>query len=205
MADQVHQSPIGKIVFGTIQEPRLNQYNNKLEWSLGLVFDMKTAQVLIDIADQALKEAAKRSPKVAAQITQAKLPYKPAQILQPDGTKLPDPDNLLFTFKRNATRMVAATGEEARTSAPIIYGSDGAPLTSFNKVIGRETTGSVVFKTYVYDKFSVGCQFQIEGFQISELNEGGSAPATLAPIAGNVTNETESLSILDGEEVLPPL
>ena len=205
MADQVHQSPIGKIVFGTIQEPRLNQYNNKLEWSLGLVFDLKTSQSMIDIADEALKEAAKRSPKVAAGLNKAILPYKPAQILNPDGTKLPDPDNLLFTFKRNATRMVAATGEEARTSAPIIYGSDGAPLTSFNKVIGRETTGSVVFKTYVYDKFSVGCQFQIEGFQISELNEGGSAPATLAPIAGNVTNETESLSILDGEEVLPPL
>ena len=63
MADQVHISPIGKIVFGTIQEPRLNQYNNKLEWTLGLVFDMKTAQSLIDIADQALKEAASAAPR----------------------------------------------------------------------------------------------------------------------------------------------
>ena len=205
MADQVHISPIGKIAFGTIQEPRLNQFSNKLEWNLGIVFDMKTAQTLIDIVDQALKDAAQRSPKVAAQMTQAKLPYKPAQILQQDGTKLPDPDNMLFTFKRNATRTLPATGEEVRTSGPIIYGSDGTPLTSFNKVIGRETTGSVVFKTYIYDKFSVGCQFQIEGFQISELKEGGAAPASLAPIAGNVTNDTESLSILDGEEVLPPL
>ena len=78
-------------------------------------------------------------------------------------------------------------------------------MTSFNKVIGRDTIGRVVYKPYVYDKFAVGCQFQLEGFQISELVEMNAAPASLDAVAGNVTNSTEELSILDGESVLPPL
>jgi hypothetical protein len=122
----------------------------------------------------------------------------------PDGSKKEDPENFLFVFKRNAMRMNAATGEEARTSGPTLYGSDGEQLTSFNKVIGRDTIGSVAFRPYCYDKFAVGVQFQLEGFQISQLVEMSAAPAKLAPVPGNITNATEELSILDGE-ALPPL
>ena len=204
MANEVKQSPLGKVAFGTVQEPRLNQLSNKLEWNIGIIISHAEATPLLEIIEEAIADAAKARPKFAA-TPKAKLnlPYKPAQILMPDGTKKEDPENFLFVFKRNAMRMNPATGEESRTSGPILYGSDGVPLTSFNKVIGRDTIGSAVFRPYCYDKFAVGVQFQLEGFQISQLVEMSAAPATLAPVAGNITNATEELSILDGEALSP--
>ena len=206
MPASVAPTPLGKVAFGTVQEPRLNQLSNKLEWTIGMIFSLEEAAPLLAVVEEALVEAMKTRPKVKATPQEKlNLPYKPAQILKEDGTKVKDPDNLLFVFKRNAARINPQTGEEVRTSGPILYGSDGQPLTSFNKVIGRDTIGRVVYKPYVYDKFAVGCQFQLEGFQISELVEMNAAPASLDAVAGNVTNSTEELSILDGESVLPPL
>ena len=192
------------MAFGQLQEPRLNSMSNKVEWMIALKLTHKDAQVLADLADKELTIAATKSQRVKTALDSNKfnLPGKPAMNLEPDGTKTPDPDHMLYFFKRPAVRNVR--GQEIQMSPPLLYGSDGLPLTTFNRIIGSGSTGRVVFRTFVYDKQSVGVQFQLEGFQIAEVKDGSAPPPSLDAIAGNVTNNTDEISINE-PDVLPPL
>ena len=88
MPASVATTPLGKVAFGTVQEPRLNQLSNKLEWTIGMIFSMEEAAPLLAAVEEALVEAMKTRPKVKATPQEKlNLPYKPAQILKEDGTK----------------------------------------------------------------------------------------------------------------------
>ena len=192
------------MAFGSLQEPKLNSYSNTVEWLCALKLTITDAQPLNDLAAKELTIAASKSQKVKTALDNgtARFPGRAGQIKNEDGTSSPDPEHVLYIFKRPAIRM--SRGQEIQMSPPLLYGSDGLPLTSFNQIIGGGSTGRVVFRTYVYDKQSVGVQFQLEGFQISEVKDGNAPPPSLEAINGNVTNATEEISINE-PDTLPAL
>lgn len=200
-----HVTPLGTMAFGSLQEPRLNTYSNRVEWVCALSIPVEEAAPLIQLAQECIEKAAKNDAKIANAIKEKRWhkPYKMAAIKEQDGTKIDDPNNLLFIMKRPAVRTVR--GEDKQLSPPVLYGSDGKPMTSFNDIIGSGSKGRLVFNTYVYSKQQCGVQYQLEGFQLSEVVVNNAAPDSLDAIAGNVTSDTEELSINEPETFVPAL
>lgn len=181
-----HVTPLGTIVFGSIVDPRENPNSGKFEWNMGFVVPLADAGSIMEAIEQALIDERARNPRFPATNEKLLLPYRPSMKKLDDGTKEDDPDNLLFSLKRNA-QYKTKTGEVRTNSRPAIYDSRGMVVTESVRSIPGGTTGKAVYECYVYDMpGSKGVQLQLRGFQIYEMKAN---QVELAPIEGGWVSE----------------
>lgn len=183
---------IGRIAFGSVVEPRVNDTSGKTEYSIGWVASEDETQDILSIIELSLEEERKRNsyfPK-----SNEKLHFGFTQSMKKDesGEKVPDEGMLLFKFKRNAHRTLK-TGEQTLNTPPHIYDATGRLVDSKTiGQIGAGSTGRVIFETYVYDmKAAKGVQLQLVGFQIEKIRQ--EEAIELPPIEGGwVAEQSEA-------------
>jgi hypothetical protein len=186
-------TPIGRIAYSSLITPRLNENNGKNEYSLGFVLKEEDCEEIFAKIEKVLEETRQRDPRFPKDNSKLNMPYKPSMTKdEQTGEKVPVEGELLFNFKRNATRTLR-TGEVVRNDPPMIYDSTGR-LVDPNSIgrIGSGTTGKAVYEFYVYNMAAAkGVQMQLVGFQISELKRP--EEIQLAPIEGGwVAEESEA-------------
>ena len=186
-------TPIGTIVFGSIIEARENPNSGKVEWNLGLVLSNEDSETILEAIEQALAAKRTADPRFPATNEKLKFPYRMSEKKNEEGVKEPDPDNMLWSFKRNSTYKTK-TGEQAKQAPPSLYDSLGRVVTGTIERIPPRSTGKVVYDIYVYDMPAMkGVSLQVKGFQVAELRQD---EAQLAPIEGGwVADESELDSI----------
>ena len=186
-------TPIGRIAFGSLIQPRLNDNNGKTEWHLGLVLKEEDCEEIFANIENALTEQRQRDLRFPRDNTKLNMPYQPSMTKdEQTGEKVPVEGELLFKMKRNATR-VLRTGETERNDPPKIYDSTGRVVNGATiGRIGGGTTGKAVYDIYVYNMAAAkGVQLQLVGFQINELKQPDEVQ--LAPIEGGwVAEESEA-------------
>jgi hypothetical protein len=183
-----HVSPLGTIVFGNIVDPRENPNSGRIEWNIGVVIPLSDAESLLKIIESALAEKRALDTRFPTSNDKLHMPYRMSQKKLEDGSKEDDPDNLLFTFKRNA-RYQTRGGETKTNPRPSLYDSLGRIVTETVHVVPGGTTGKVIFEPFVYDMpGSKGVQFQLRGFQIAEMKK---QEFELQPIEGGWVSEEE--------------
>lgn len=186
-------TPIGRIAFGSLIQPRLNDNNGKTEWHLGLVMKEEDCEEIFANIENALTEQRQRDLRFPRDNTKLNMPYQPSMTKdEQTGEKVPVEGELLFKMKRNATRTLR-TGETERNDPPKIYDSTGRLVNAATiGRIGGGTTGKAVYDIYVYNMAAAkGVQLQLVGFQINELKQPDEVQ--LAPIEGGwVAEESEA-------------
>ena len=189
---------IGRIAFGSLIEPRVNETSGKTEWSLGWVIAEEDAQDIYHHIEQALEDARQRDPRFPKDNSKLHIPIQPSMKKDDSGEKVPVDGELLVKFKRNAHRTLK-TGEMTPNTPPHIYDATGRLVDP--KTIGRVaggSTGRVVYETYVYNMAAAkGVSLQLMGFQISTLQKEDAMD--LPPIEGGWVaeqNEADSLAQL---------
>lgn len=179
-------TPLGTIVFGSICDPRENPNSGRVEWNMGFVVPLTQCDSIMEAIEQALADKRAADPRFPAKNDGLRMPFRPSMKKLEDGTKEDDPDNILFSFKRNA-EYKTKTGETKTNSRPAIYDSRGMVVTDLVSVIPGGSTGKVVYQVYVYDMpGSKGVQLQLSGFQIAELKTN---QVELQPIEGGWVSE----------------
>ena len=174
------------MVFGSLVDPRENPNSGKPEWNLGFVVSVSDAETIFQAIEQALEEKRSRDLRFPKGNEGLKMPYRPSEKKDETGQKVVDPENLLFSFKRNA-QVTTKTGEIKNTTPPSLYDSAGKIVTGTIGGIRGGTTGKVVYEVYVYDRAgSKGVSLQIVGFQIAQLAKD---TIELAPIEGGWVSE----------------
>ena len=189
-------TPIGRIAFGALTTPRVNDNNGKTEWHLGLVLKEEECEEIFANIENALTEARQRDLRFPKDNSKLNMPFQPSMTKdEQTGEKVPVDGELLFKMKRNASRTLR-TGETERNDPPKIYDSTGR-LVSPGSIgrIGGGTTGKAVYDLYVYNMTAAkGVQMQLIGFQINELKQP--EEVQLAPIEGGwVAEESEADAI----------
>lgn len=186
-------TPLGAFVFGTLVEPRENPNSGKLEWNMGFVVPLNESEKLMALIEDALADFRQRNPKFPATNDKLHLPFRPSMKKDETGERVEDPDNLLFSFKRNAHKR-SKTGETSNNTPPSLYDSLGRNVTGTIDRVPTGSTGKVVFDVYVYDMPGAkGVSFQLVGFQIAQMKEQA---VELPPIEGGwVPDDTEVDSI----------
>lgn len=186
-------TPIGRIAFGALTTPRVNDNNGKTEWHLGLVLKEEECEEIFANIETALAEQRQRDLRFPKDNSRLNMPYQPSMTKdEQTGEKVPVDGELLFKFKRNAVRTLR-TGETERMDPPKIYDSTGRvvnPATIGR--IGGGTTGKAVYELYVYNMTAAkGVQMQLIGFQICELKQPDEVQ--LDPIEGGwIAEESEA-------------
>jgi len=188
---------IGRIAFGSIIEPRINETSGKTEWSLGWVIPEADAQDIFDAIEQALAEERQRNPRFPKDNSKLHMPYSQSMKKDESGEKVPEDGVLLFKFKRNANRTLR-TGEMTPNTPPHLYDSTGRLVEA--KTIGRVaggSTGRVIYELYVYDMAAAkGVQLQLVGFQVDKLQQ--EETVALPPIEGGwVAEQSEADEIAE--------
>jgi hypothetical protein len=185
-------SPIGAMVFGSIVEPRENPNSGKVEWNLGFVLGLEESNTIMENIATAVAAKRAANPKFPQTDDKLKFPYRPSIRRNEEGEKEPDPDSLLWNFKRNATYQTK-TGEIKQNNPPALYDSLGRLVTGTIDRVPSGTTGKVVYDIYVYDMPGAkGVSLQIVGFQIAEMKK---IETDLAPIEGGwVPDEIDDIA-----------
>lgn len=185
-------TPIGAMVFGNVVEPRENPNSGKVEWNLGFVLSLEDSDSIIQNIQAAVAAKRAANPKFPATDDKLRFPYKPSMKRNEEGELEPDPENLLWNFKRNTTYQTK-TGEQKTNTPPALYDSLGRIVTGTIPRVPAGTTGKVVYDIYVYDMpGSKGVSLQIKGFQVAELKK---TEEELPPIEGGwVPEEIDSIA-----------
>lgn len=197
MGKQKATKAIGRIAFGSIIEPRLNESSGKTEWALGWVIEEAEAQDIFDAIEQGLTEMRQRDPRFPKDNSKLYMPFSQSMKKDESGEKVPVDGELLFKFKRNAHRTLR-TGDQQPNTAPMLYDSTGRLVDP--KTIGRVaggSTGRPIYEVYVYSMPAAkGVQLQLVGFQVDKLQQ--EETIALPPIEGGwVAEQSEADEIAE--------
>jgi hypothetical protein len=200
---QNHTSPVGRIIYPSLNEPKENLSKN-MEWGLGLEVDITEAESVMQLIEEQMTEFREKNPQFPKtnefrnklnKPDALNFPYKPSLKNEPDGTMVPIEGKIVFNFKRP---LLSRNGKQ--NQAPVILSSKGQPVANPPEI----TTGSVgraIFRPFVYDNASKGVGFYLLGVQIKALS---SVVIEAEPIEGGWDPEDEAAApalTLDGEDL----
>lgn len=188
-------TPIGRIVWGSLVEPRENQANGEMEWSLGLVCSEVECEAIFEAIESALSEARAKDLKFPRDNSKLYLPFQPAMKKGEDGELEPDEGFVTLKFKRKRMIRKRGASEKAMNTPPRIYDSTGKFVELPD--VPRGSKGKAVFDMYTYNTATTkGLSFGLRGFQVVELFErDDSIPA----VEGGWRAETELDQLLQAD------
>ena len=183
-------TPVGRVAFGHMVEPGEN-LGKKLEWMCALELSMKDSEPLLALLEQEIERGYKEHREWPKDKSKLNVPYKQATMKDEAGDRVPNPDALLWSFKRNVD---LRTGN--RNSPPQIISSQAELIRPEDRPdISSGTTGKVIFTPRAYSWAGQhGIKFGLIGFQIKELVT--KSMIDVAPIEGGWVPEG-SMSDLD--------
>ena len=188
-------TPIGRIVWGSLVEPRENQANGEMEWALGLVCSEEECQPIFEAIESALSEARAKDLKFPRDNSKLYLPFQPAMKKGEDGELEPEEGCVTLKFKRKRMIRKRGASEKTTNTPPRIYDSDGKFVELPD--VPRGSRGKAVFDMYTYNTATTkGLSFGLRGFQVVELFEReDSIPA----VEGGWRAETELDQLLQAD------
>jgi len=187
VTDKFKKTPIGRIAWGSLIEPRENQASGEMEWSLGLVCAEDECQEFFEAIEEALAEARAKDLKFPRDNSKLYLPFSPA--LKKNEAGELEPDEGFITIKLKRKRMIRKRGltEKTTNTPPLLYDSSGK-IVRLAEVPGG-SRGLAVFDIYCYNTPTTkGVSLGLKGFQVVELFEREDA---LPAIEGGWRAESE--------------
>ena len=176
-----HVSPEGVFIFGALIDPRSNEYGT--EWCCGLQLTVEAGEAIAKSVEDALANKRNRDPAFPKSNKQIKLPFSQARKRNEAGEWEPDPEHIIWNFKRKWE--VKVNGELTRNTPPLTYDSTGRLCEV--KDIGYGSRVKVIYDCYCYTMNGGGVKLELIGVQIAELKQRS---LELAPIEGGWVAET---------------
>ena len=183
-------TPIGRVAYGYLIEPGEN-LNKDQEWLCALEISIEDSEPLMALLEEEIERGYKEHRDWPKDRSKLNIPYKQATKKDESGERVPNPDALLWTFKRKVNLK-----DGRKNNPPQIISSQAELIRPEDRPdVSSGSTGKVIFTPRAYSWAGQrGVKFGLIGFQIKELVT--KSMIEVAPLEGGWVPEG-SMSDLD--------